>query len=108
MESTSTSSAAVRMRQHRENNRLATNLRPPLNAAEQMRRYRTKIKSNVAKDEEIKQKDRERQLAKRSVEKSQREKELAREKRKELGRQSSKQRQDQDQNQDPSKTPEVW
>ena len=34
----------------------------------------------MAKDEEIKQKDRERQLAKRSVEKSQREKELAREK----------------------------
>jgi type IV secretory pathway ATPase VirB11/archaellum biosynthesis ATPase len=45
-----------------------------------MRRYRTKIKSNVAKDKEIKQKDRERQLAKRSVEKSRREKELAREK----------------------------
>lgn len=34
----------------------------------------------MAKDEEIKQKDRERQLAKRSVEKSRREKELAREK----------------------------
>ena len=58
MESTSTSSAAVRMRQHRENNRLATNRQPPLTAAEKMRRYRTKIKSNVAKDEEIKQKDR--------------------------------------------------
>ena len=68
MESTSTSSAAVRMRQHRENNRIPTNRQPPLTAAEKIRRYRTKIKSNMAKDEEIKQKDRERQL--RSVEKS--------------------------------------